>query len=216
MKLYWVKSPRWLRHIFPKYIWHFSPSSKVIYLTFDDGPMINTTKFILDCLREYNAKATFFCIGKNAEKYPELMQKIQQEQHAIGNHSQQHLNGWQTNTQNYIIDCLKAEETLKPYTNNTTKLFRPPYGKCTLKQQKKLIAKGYKIIMWSVLGADFDKSISKEKCLKNIIENTSSGNIVTLHDSLKTKENIEYLLPKVLEHFNKLGYTFKRVDSLTQ
>lgn len=216
MRFYWVKSPKWLGYLFPKYIWHYNPSSKVIYITFDDGPMPQTTEFILDCLEQYNAKATFFCIGDNAEKYSYLMRKIIQNDHAIGNHTQQHLNGWKTTTKNYIKDCLKAEKTLKPYTKNTTKLFRPPYGKCSLKQQKELIKKGYKIIMWSVLSADFDKSISKDKCLDNIIKNTSSGSIVTLHDSLKAEEKIKYVLPKILEHFSELGYTFKCIDSLTQ
>ena len=216
MRFYWVKSSKWLRYLFPKYIWHYSPSSKVIYLTFDDGPMLQTTEFILGCLEQYNAKATFFCIGDNAEKYPDLMRKIKQEDHAIGNHTQQHLNGWRTTTENYIKDCLTAEETLKLHTKNATKLFRPPYGKCTLKQQNILIQKGYKIIMWSVLSADFDKSIDKEKCLDNIIKNTTSGSIVILHDSLKTQEKIKYVLPKVLMYFTELGYSFKRVDSLTQ
>ena len=132
-----MKSPKWLRYIFPNYIWHHNPLSKVIYLTFDDGPTPEITPFILDCLQQYNAKATFFCIGDNAKKYPELMHKIQQEQHTIGNHTQHHINGWKTNTEDYLKDCLMAEENLAPYSNNNTKLFRPPYGKCTWKQRKK-------------------------------------------------------------------------------
>ena len=178
--------------------------------------MTETTDFILNTLRQYNAKATFFCIGDNARKHPELIHKIQQEQHAIGNHTQHHLNGWHTTTQEYINDCLLAEETLEPFNNTNLKLFRPPYGRCTKTQQKSLIDKGYKILMWSVLSADFDKKTCKEKCLTNIINNTSSGNIVILHDSLKTHEKMKYVLPKVLKHFSELGYTFKRVDSLTQ
>lgn len=216
MKFYWVKSPKWLKHLFPKYIWHYSPSSKVIYLTFDDGPIPSSTHFILDYLKVYNAQATFFCIGENAKKHPKLMQRILKEKHSIGNHTQHHVNGWQTTTQNYIKDCLSAEETLAPYTRNNSKLFRPPYGKCTRKQQKALIEKGYKILMWSVLSADFDNAISKEKCLENVLKNTSNGSIIILHDSLKTEEKVKYVLPKILEHFSKLGYSFKHVDSLTQ
>ena len=216
MKLYWVKSPRWLRHLYPDYIWHYNPSSKVIYLTFDDGPMTNTTDFILDCLREYNAKATFFCIGNNAQKHPELMLKIKNEQHSIGNHTQHHLNGWRTDNDNYIKDCIIAEKTLAPYTDKNLKLFRPPYGKCTKKQRKILKTNGYKLLMWSVLSADFDANITKEECLKNIIKNTSRGSIIILHDSLKSADKIKYVLPKILKHFSNLGYQFKRVDSLTQ
>jgi len=177
--------------------------------------MHRTTDIILDHLREYNAKATFFCIGDNVQKHPELMLKIKNEQHAIGNHTQQHLNGWQTNYHAYIKDCLLAEETLTPYTHKDIKLFRPPYGKCTKKQRKFLKSKGYQLVMWSVLSADFDTKINKEKCLENIIKNTSSGSVIILHDSLKTINKIEYVLPRVLKHFSELGYEFKRVDSLT-
>jgi len=216
MKFYWIKSPKWIRYIFPNYQWHYKSSSKVIYLTFDDGPMLNSTDFILDCLRKYNAKATFFCIGENVEKHPELTQKIITEKHSIGNHTQHHLNGWKTDTKTYFNNCLWVEETLKPYTNSDFKLFRPPYGKCTRKQRNLLLEKGYKLIMWSVLSADFDNSVSNEQCLKNIIKNTSNGSIVILHDSDKFIEKVKYVLPKVLEHFSRLGYEFKNVDSLTQ
>ena len=144
------------------------------------------------------------------------MLKIKNEQHAIGNHTQQHLNGWQTDYHTYIKDCLLAEETLAPYSNKGLKLFRPPYGKCTKKQRKFLKSKGYQLVMWSVLSADFDAKVSKEKCLENIIKNTSSGSVIILHDSLKTISKTKYVLPRVLKHFSELGYEFKRVDSLTQ
>jgi len=217
MKLYWVKSPKWIRYIFPNYIWHLQPSSKVIYLTFDDGPTKECTNFILDYLKEYNAKATFFCIGENAKKNSALMNRTIQEGHIVANHTQHHSNGWNTNNSDYINECIEAEETLSNYTkNNTLKLFRPPYGKCKKKQQRILLKKGYKLIMWSVLSADFDKEVSKEECLNNIIKNTVSGSIVILHDSIKTKTTMEYVLPKVLKHFDNLGYTFKSIHSLNQ
>jgi len=217
MKFYWVKSPKWIRYIFPNYIWHFNPSSKVIYLTFDDGPTIENTKFILKTLKDYQAKATFFCIGENIKKHPDLMDQILENNHTVANHTQHHVNGWKTSTKEYIKECLETERSLTPYyRQKNQKLFRPPYGRCTRKQQNLLRAKGYKIIMWSVLSADFDKSINEEKCLNNIIKNTSSGSIVILHDSLKTKKNVRYVLPKLLKHFKNLGYQFKSIDSLTQ
>ena len=217
MKSYWVKSPKWLKLLFPNYKWHYESSSKVIYLTFDDGPMLKSTDFILDSLRKYNAKATFFCIGENVRKYPQLADKIKKEEHSIGNHTQHHLNGWKTKTEAYIKDSLKGEETLNKYIKDSShKLFRPPYGKCTRKQRKLLLQRGYKLIMWSVLSADFDKDISNDQCLQNIIKNTSNGSIVILHDSDKFIEKVKYVLPKVLSHFHELGYTFKRIDSSTQ
>jgi peptidoglycan/xylan/chitin deacetylase (PgdA/CDA1 family) len=200
--------------IFSKYTWRFSISKKEIYLTFDDGPTPEITTFVLNELKKHNAKATFFCIGKNISTHPEIFKQIIKEDHSVGNHTQNHLNGWKTKTQDYIKNTSEVQRTLQLSNFKTLKLnlFRPPYGKIKQKQAKYLLSKGYKIIMWSVLSGDFDTNLSKEKCLQNVLKNTSNGSIVVFHDSVKAAEKIKYVLPKVLEYFSKRGFEFKAID----
>jgi peptidoglycan/xylan/chitin deacetylase (PgdA/CDA1 family) len=200
--------------IFSKYTWRFSISKKEIYLTFDDGPTPEITTFVLNELKKHNAKATFFCIGKNISTHPEIFKQIIKEDHSVGNHTQNHLNGWKNKTQDYIKNTLEVERILQLSNFKTLKLnlFRPPYGKIKQKQAKYLLSKGYKIIMWSVLSGDFDTNLSKEKCLQNVLKNTSNGSIVVFHDSVKAAEKVKYVLPKVLEYFSKRGFEFKAID----
>ena len=220
MKSYFIKTPNLLKILFNKWVWNFSSKEKTIYLTFDDGPTPEITEWTLNQLKNHNAKATFFCIGKNIEKYPEIFQKIIEEKHAVGNHTHNHLNGWETNFQSYFTNFEQTNQTIsnnwhsKSQKNitQTAKLFRPPYGKISLKQSKKIRKEGYKIIMWDVLSADFDTTISKKKCLKNIIENLKNGSIVVFHDSEKASEKLRYVLPKILEFYSSKGYSFKRID----
>lgn len=210
--------------IFSKYIWRFSMDKKEIFLTFDDGPTPEITQFVLDELKKYNAKATFFCIGKNIKNYPEIFNKILEEKHAIGNHTQNHLNGWKTKKIDYLEDISNCEHVISSISTslNTgsveksrkSKLFRPPYGKIKKQQAKEILQKGYKIIMWSVLSADFDTTISKEKCLQNVLKNTKNGSIIVFHDSLKAAEKLRFVLPKVLEEFSKKGFSFKAIESV--
>ncbi len=198
---------------FSNYIWRFSIQKKEIFLTFDDGPTKEITDFVLDELKKYNAKATFFCIGKNVKNHPKTFNRILKEKHSIGNHTQNHLNGWKTNTKTYLNNVLKCEETILSEINikNYSKLFRPPYGKIKKRQAKALQKKGYSIIMWDVLSADFDTSISKEKCLKNVLNNTKKGSIIVLHDSVKASEKVKFILPELLEYFTKKGFEFKAI-----
>ncbi len=222
MKPYTIKTPNLIKIIFNKWIWSFSSKEKNIYLTFDDGPTLEITNWTLDQLKKYNAKATFFCIGKNIEKHPEIFQKIIEEKHTVGNHTHNHLNGWKTNFQDYFTNFTQADQTISYNLNQhsksentvtqTTKLFRPPYGKISLKQSEKIRNKGYKIIMWDVLSADFDTTISKKKCLKNVIQNLKNGSIVVFHDSEKASKKLKYVLPKILEYYTDKGYNFKRID----
>jgi peptidoglycan/xylan/chitin deacetylase (PgdA/CDA1 family) len=200
--------------IFSKYTWRFSISKKEIYLTFDDGPTPEITTFVLNELKKHNAKATFFCIGKNISTHPEIFKQIIKEDHSVGNHTQNHLNGWKNKTQDYIKNTSEVQRTLQLSNFKTLKLnlFRPPYGKIKQKQAKYLLSKGYKIIMWSVLSGDFDTNLSKEKCLQNVLKNTSNGSIVVFHDSVKAAEKVKYVLPKVLEYFSKKGFQFKAID----
>ncbi|MEE9349842.1 MAG: polysaccharide deacetylase family protein [Flavobacteriaceae bacterium] len=207
MKAYFVKTPKIVRSFYKNYTWFFKTNKKEIYLTFDDGPTENVTQFVLDALEKHQAKATFFCIGKNVENQPLLYQRIVKNGHTIGNHTYNHLNGWQTNANDYVNNVEKCADAINSTFNNQ-KIFRPPYGRIKKYQAKQLIKKGYEIIMWSVLSGDFDTTISKEKCLKNVLDNTKKGSIIVFHDSIKAKQNIEYVLPKVLEYFSKKGYSF--------
>ena len=210
MKFYWIKTSALLKKMFSNYVWDIPNNENSVYLTFDDGPTPEITQWTLLQLKKYNAKATFFCIGNNVEKHPELFNTIIQEGHAIGNHTYNHLNGWKTETETYIKNAKQCEIRISnqqsEINNRKSKLFRPPYGKIKSKQAKKLMELGYKIIMWDVLSADFDSSITRKKCLNNVISNVQSGSIIVFHDSVKGFKNLEYVLPKTLEFIKQNGY----------
>lgn len=208
MKWYWIKTSRLVKWLFPKYIWSIPAHDKMVYLTFDDGPMPEITLWVLDQLDAYQVKATFFCIGDNVRKHPEIYEEVIRRGHAIGNHTHNHLNGWKTSTATYIENALKWES----HAISDAKLFRPPYGKIKRSQAQKLMQKGYKIIMWDVLSADFDASISPEKCLSNVVNHLESGSIVVFHDSLKAFKNIQYALPKTLQFLKENGFVGVRID----
>jgi len=209
MRFYFIKTPRILKHLFAKYTWSFFSDRKEIFLTFDDGPIPEVTEFVLDQLQQFNAKATFFCIGDNIRKHPAVFSRIVNEGHSVGNHTFNHLNGWKSSDTAYIENTSKCESLLP---RQKTKLFRPPYGKIKRKQAKQLLASGYKIIMWDVLSADFDPTITKKECLKNVLNNTKNGSIIVFHDSIKASEKLYYALPKVLREFSERGYEFKVIN----
>ena len=214
MKPYFIKTPRILERLFSSYTWRFDTDRKEIFLTFDDGPTPEITSFVLKQLKQYNAKATFFCIGKNIENHPEIFHQILSEKHSVGNHTQNHLNGWKTKNINYLESVLKCGDVISNLADKTkeSKLFRPPYGRIKKSQAKEILKRGYRIIMWNVLSADFDKSISKEKCLENVLKNTKKGGVIVFHDSLKASEKLQFVLPKVLEEFSKKGFSFKGIN----
>jgi peptidoglycan-N-acetylglucosamine deacetylase len=199
---YWIKTPALVRSLLKSCTWKLQPTEPTIYLTFDDGPHEKATPFVLEQLRHYHAKATFFCIGKNVVAHPDIYQEIFINEHAVGNHTMNHLNGWKTNTKIYIENVLEARKHID------SKLFRPPYGKITPFQIKHLKARipGLNIIMWDVLSGDFDKTLSPQDCLQNVLFKASSGSIIVFHDSEKAWERLEYVLPRVLEHFTKKGF----------
>ncbi|MDO6674430.1 polysaccharide deacetylase family protein [Tenacibaculum sp. 1_MG-2023] len=209
MRFYFTKTPRILKQLFAKYTWSFFTDKKEIYLTFDDGPIPEVTEFVLDQLHQFNAKATFFCIGDNIRKHPTVFSRIINEGHSVGNHTFNHLNGWKNSNTAYIDNINRCENLL---SHQKTKLFRPPYGKIKRKQAKQLLANGYKIIMWDVLSADFDSTISKEKCLQNVVNNIQNGSIIVFHDSIKASDNLYYALPKVLKEFSQRSYDFKAIS----
>ncbi len=192
--------------MFPSCIWNLNNSpEKTIYLTFDDGPMNGVSSWVLDQLEKYEAKATFFCIGANVEKYYDIYEEIGHQGHAIGNHTYSHLNGWKTLYNDYLKDVAKCNEIVN------SNMFRPPYGKLKPLQLRAL-KKDYKIIMWSFLTGDYLKTLSCDKVFEEMKMKITEGDIIVFHDSLKAEKNLKYLLPRVLEHFSDKGFQFKSIN----
>lgn len=174
---------------------------KKIYLTFDDGPVPEVTPWVLDLLKQNDIKATFFCVGANVEKHPKIYQRMLAEGHSVGNHTHNHLNGWETKSENYFDNIENCAQLV------STRLFRPPYGRMK-RSQRTHLGDRYSIVMWDVLSGDFDKSTSAEKCLDNVITNTRNGSIIVFHDSVKASQNLVYALPRFIEHSKKEGFEF--------
>ena len=194
--------------MYPGCVWQGPKENAAIYISFDDGPNPGTTPFILQQLSKYGARATFFCLGKNVDLWPDLYSRILVEGHRVGNHTQHHLNGWKTGTKSYLEDIRQAGNRI------SSNLFRPPYGRISRSQIRALSGKkdsrgqAFRIIMWDVLSADFDRGITGKKCLENVVRYASPGSIVVFHDSDKAKERMSYALPGVLDHFSSRGYSF--------
>lgn len=208
----WIKTNWLVKRIFPKYVWSIPNNEKKVFLTFDDGPTPEITEWVLGELRNYNAKATFFCIGDNIRKYPAIFQKVLAENHSIGNHTFNHLKGWKTPTEDYIENAKLCQSEIENQKSEIRNLFRPPYGKIKSSQAKILRKMGYKIIMWDVISFDFDQTISREKCLENVLKNVESGSIIVFHDSKKAWQNLEYVLPKTLKFLNEKGFTCDKIN----
>lgn len=209
---FWIKTNHFVKWIFPNYVWDIPNRENKVFLTFDDGPTPEITEWTLEQLKEYDAKATFFCIGNNIEKHPEIFRQVIQEGHAIGNHTFNHLKGWETNTDKYVEDVsLCLSQILNP-KSQIPNLFRPPYGKIKPSQSRVLRKLGYKIIMWDVLSYDFDQTLTHEKCLDNVLKNTVSGSIIVFHDSLKAEQNLRYVLPNTLAFLKEKGFVCAKID----
>ena len=208
MEFFWTKTPKTVKNLLRNFIWEIPNANNTIYLTFDDGPIPEVTEWVLDILKEENIKATFFCIGDNIQKHPTIYQRILNEGHKTGNHTFNHLNGWSTKTKNYIENVKQCQtEHLKLNTEHSW-LFRPPYGKMTLSQSKKIQKLGYKIVMWDVLSYDFKPSITAEKCKENVLKNTASGSIIVFHDSIKAEKTLRKILPEVIQELKNKGFKF--------
>ena len=208
MKLYWVKTGRFIKKLFSGYVWYVPGNQKTVYFTFDDGPVPEATPWVLNLLKEHNIKATFFCIGDNIQKHPDTFKQVVDGGHAIGNHTFNHLNGWSTGYKKYIENFEKCEVSILDTTTPAAKLFRPPYGKIKRRQALQLRRRGYKIIMWDVLSADFDQTITPQDCLNNVIHNVTNGSIIIYHDSIKASANLRYALPKAIAYLKENDYTF--------
>ena len=196
--MYLPKTPEIAKKIFPKLKWDEKTEEKIVYLTFDDGPTPGVTRWVLEQLREYDAKATFFCLGKNVELYPAIFEETLKDGHAVGNHTYNHLDSWKSNRKKYLQDIESCDQVF------SSKYFRPPYGK--LKPGiRTAIRKKYEIVMWDVMAYDFDQSISSEQCLNNVLDNVKTGSIIVFHDSIKAEKHIRYALPKILKEFSMRG-----------
>jgi len=207
-----LKTPRLIKHLLPGMLWE-APSTHhdCIYLTFDDGPVPEATSFVLQALKDYNAQATFFCVGENIKRYPDIFRQVQRDKHRVGNHTYHHLNGWQTPNGKYLEDVAKCHQMMEKeaaYTTTDLPLFRPPYGRISPQQYRKLKHQ-YRLVMWDILSGDFDKNFSAELCLQKSIEHSRPGTIIIFHDSDKAFKNLTYVLPRYLAHFAAAGYQFK-------
>nr|WP_121269327.1 polysaccharide deacetylase family protein [Pedobacter schmidteae] len=202
--MYLVKSPLFLKWYYPSLTWNKSRSEKVIYLTFDDGPIPDVTPFVLKTLKSFDAKATFFCIGDNIRKHPDIFEELKNEGHRIGNHTFNHLKGWETADPTYLDNFKKCQEL----TN--THLFRPPYGRIKKSQIAAIKSANpdTELIMWDVLSGDFDIKLAPEKCYQNVIKHTQNGSVIVFHDSLKAFDRLKYALPLALKYFKEQGYQF--------
>lgn len=205
--MYFIKNPSLLKKIYPSLVWDIKTSDKVLYLTFDDGPIPEVTPFVLNTLEKFKAKATFFCIGDNVRKHPDIYNMVQEAGHQIGNHTFNHLNGWKTSTGLYMQNVQKCDEL------TGTRLFRPPYGRISPSQINtfKTEYPNGKIIMWDVLSGDFDTKIDAEKCYQNVIKSAVPGSIIVFHDSIKAYARLCGALPKALEYWKKQGYRFEAI-----
>lgn len=206
--MYLTKTPDFVQNMFPNLVWKMkNDGAKSIYLSFDDGPIPEITPWVLDQLDKYDAKASFFCVGQNVKSYPDIFNRLKANGHSIGNHTHDHLSGWKTSNMDYFRNVRYCNELVD------STLFRPPYGRLKNKQALYL-QRNYKVVMWDILSGDFDPKITKEECLENVISKATNGSIIVFHDSLKAKEKLTYVLPKVLKHFSKLGYSFKNLEEI--
>lgn len=199
-----------LKKLYPAYTWNIPSQDRVdrvLYLSFDDGPHPDATPFALDTLKTFGAKATFFCIGKNVDDHPELYKRLLDEGHRVGNHTQDHLNGWKTPAGQYLENIRTAAGVID------SDLFRPPYGRITRSEAAALTALPvpYKIIMWDILSGDFDTRITGARCVSHVIGKARTGSIIVFHDSKKAFQRMSVALPEILHHFCSLGYRFATI-----
>ena len=210
MHRYFIKTPWFVKQFFPSYIWNLPSDENAVYLTFDDGPHPSVTPWVIEQLKMFDAKATFFCIGRNIEQHHDVYKMILDAGHATGNHTYSHMNGWKTDNEKYLNDVASGAKIVK------TNLFRPPYGRIRSSQADQISTVSAipdsKIIMWDVLSADFDTSFSPQQCLSNVIKNVTAGSIIVFHDSEKAFSNLEYALPSTLNYLKEKGFKMKKIE----
>lgn len=199
--MYFINAPFFLRWYYPKVTFNRSRGEQKVYLTFDDGPIPEVTPMVLAVLKEYNIRATFFCVGENIDKNKELFERLLKEGHAVGNHTYNHLKGWDSSDELYLENVQQCQALTQ------TKLFRPPYARAK-KSQLKPLYKTHEIVYWDVLSGDFDEKLSPEACYQNVIKHTKNGSIIVFHDNIKAIPRLSYALPKVIQYLLAAGYSF--------
>ena len=200
------KVPNILSTLLPGFLWRVNTLKKELYLSFDDGPHPRITPYVLETLQVYNAKACFFCVGENVEKYPEVYRDILDGGHTTGNHTYHHLNGWRTTLTGYEQDTDKAAGLIK------SRLFRPPYGRITPAQARSL-RKQYTLVMWDILSCDYDEHLNTKRSLNAIKRLSRPGSILVFHDTEKAEANLKKILPETLRYFTDKGYSFKALTA---
>lgn len=198
--------PQFVRRLMHNFVWKIEDSPKNLFLTFDDGPTPEVTEWVLDTLKQYNAKATFFCLGRNVDHYPDIYSRILTEGHAVGNHTYSHLNGWKVSCKEYLDDVELASQFID------SRLMRPPYGRFLKGQIQPLRRQGYHTILWDVMPEDYNHRVKPEDCCNCVLKYATDGSIITFHDSVKASVNLYYTLPRVLKYFTEKGYAFARLD----
>lgn len=201
-----AKTPRLVKSLFSKLTWQIFNETNTIYLTFDDGPVPGVTEWVLDILKEYSIKASFFCVGENVSKHPEIFERIKREGHSVGNHTFNHLNGWKCDLNTYLDNIKQADELID------SKLFRPPHGRIRHKAISELMPR-YEIVMWDVLSIDYNAKIDEKTCIKNVLQNVQPGSIIVFHDSYKAEKNLKAALPKCIEALLREGYNFSKIEA---
>ncbi|MBL7812546.1 MAG: polysaccharide deacetylase family protein [Bacteroidetes bacterium] len=194
--------PSLLKRLYPGLVWDIPVKDKHIFLTFDDGPHPVATPWVLETLAPFQAKATFFCVGENVSRYPEIAEQLKSAGHSIGNHTYNHLKGWNVPDQEYLVNTRKAGE------NTSNKLFRPPYGRIRRSQAKMLQEDGFRIIMWSLLSCDYLQKLNREQSLNTLCRCSKPGSLVVFHDSARALENMQWILPRYLQEMHDRGFTF--------
>lgn len=207
-----VRAPFFLRYLYPSLLWRVPSKGNDLYLTFDDGPVEGPTEFVLETLAATDSTATFFCIGDNIRKYPDVFASIVANGHTVANHTYNHLNAWRTPLSVYLENVQACSEEMRRnrYHSSAPMFFRPPYGRITWRGIRAL--RDYRIVMWDVLTKDFSPSVSPEECLRNSIAATRPGSIIVFHDSLKAEKNLRHVLPRFIRHFRDRGYVFKALS----
>ncbi len=201
----YIRPLKFLKRLFPTFIWSFPDEKEGVFLTFDDGPRPEMTPWVLDQLDKHNAKATFFCLGKNVEMFPELFEEIKRRGHAVGNHSYSHIKGWGLDTGHYLRDVDYAESFIGG------NLFRPPYARIRPRQAR-VLSERYNIVMWNIISRDYSKRITKRQCVSGVIKHLHPGCVVVFHDSVKSARNLWYALPRVLDFIDEKGWCCKKIE----
>lgn len=205
--MYLIRTPAIVQHLFPGFLWRAETSARELFFTFDDGPVPQVTPWVLDQLSQYNAHATFFCVGENVSRYPDIYHRIIEEGHSVGNHTYNHISGWSHDIKSYMDNVSICSRLVK------SDLFRPPYGRLGIQHAKSLRNSQYRIVMWDVLSGDFDRDIDPEMCYQNVVDNARPGSIIVFHDSIKAESNLRWALPKVLDFYSSQGYSFKAISA---